>query len=125
MDHHDQSMFAAAEAPQQPRIGYPDATLSVSASSASTLKKPAPSGEKYKVSTARPAQQIHRKELDALSPYAGDSIKPPKSSKLPHALMAPGGRKISLGPKGLAPGRSAASTTITTEHAQHAALQGR
>ncbi|RMY78823.1 hypothetical protein D0863_00464 [Hortaea werneckii] len=119
MDHHDQSMFAAAEAPQQPRIGYPDATLSVSASSASTLKKPAPSGEKYKISTARPAEQIHRKELDALSPYAGDSIKPPKSSKLPHALMAPGGRKISLGPKGLAPGRSAASTTITTEHAQH------
>jgi len=35
----------------------------------------------------------------------------------PHALMATG-RKISLGPKGLAPGRGMASTTVTTEHAQ-------
>ncbi|KAI7440950.1 hypothetical protein KC336_g2339, partial [Hortaea werneckii] len=119
MDHHDESIFAAVEAPLQPHVGNSDATLSVSTSSASTMKTPAPSERKgSRVSTARPIEQSHRKELEALSAYAGDSIKPPKSSKLPHALMAPGGRKISLGPKGLAPGRSTASTTITTEHAQ-------
>ncbi|KAK4900025.1 vacuolar membrane-associated protein iml1 [Elasticomyces elasticus] len=36
----------------------------------------------------------------------------------PHSLMATG-RKISLGPKGLALGRGLASTTVSVQHAQH------
>ncbi|KAF7193307.1 Vacuolar membrane-associated protein iml1 [Pseudocercospora fuligena] len=36
----------------------------------------------------------------------------------PHPLMQTGGRKISVGPKGLAISRGAASTTVSAEHAQ-------
>ncbi|KAK0825861.1 vacuolar membrane-associated protein iml1 [Friedmanniomyces endolithicus] len=47
-----------------------------------------------------------------LETYASHNVLPP------HSLLV-SGRKIRLGPKGLAPGRGLASTTLSAAHAQH------
>lgn len=67
------------------------------------------------------------KNLSPVESKAAQSIpnpnSPPKSKKEaapPHPLMQSTSRKISLGPRGLAIGQATASTTVSTQYAQHA-----
>jgi DEP domain-containing protein 5 len=98
------------------------ATAAVSedaAGSAETLRKPA--------STSKPVEAVpvlgEPTEEQPTSRPSSNSAKvsitrAKRESLPPHSLMATG-RKISVGPKGLAPSRGIASTGITAEHAQH------
>lgn len=51
-------------------------------------------------------------------PVTDGSLEESKGDTLPRRPLMSTSRKISLGPRGLAPGRGAASTTVSVEHAQ-------
>ncbi|TKA21970.1 hypothetical protein B0A50_08548 [Salinomyces thailandicus] len=115
MEAHDDGVFAGND---QFRNRGEDRELSVSASSASTLKRSSPNKKSpHKASVQENTGSHEHDDSEKLASYGGEGGRRPKEASAPHPLMA-AGRKISLGPKGLAPSRGIASTTVTTEHAQ-------
>ncbi|KAK4540493.1 hypothetical protein LTR36_009131 [Oleoguttula mirabilis] len=118
LDSHDELLFSCD----------PSATKA-----GSNITTPTPEAVTNPTSTARPTIR-HGKALKerpnevlpavvrttpVVTPTASSSLngRAKREALPPHALMA-SGRKISLGPKGLAPSRAVASTTVTAEHAQ-------
>ena len=134
MDVFDEHAFSAQNLLQAESQHYGKAvTQKSSIGSISTLQG---------INTAKPDSTVQNGST--LRPVSGptidDSIKPTRSSEdfdsdktmvsnmplpqsakreglPPHALMQTG-RKISLGPRGLAPSRGVASTTVSAQHAQ-------
>lgn len=115
MDHHDNQVFG--EEPARSLGLVKVASLEPSMGSMDTVRG-LPRHEKPKRASPEKSRPI---DIPALDSNGASSKAAPYSAKRtrlpPHPLMQTG-RKISLGPKGLAPSRGVASTTLSATHAE-------
>ncbi|KAK5118174.1 hypothetical protein LTR85_008154 [Meristemomyces frigidus] len=117
LDSHDDHLFASDSL--VPKVGL-DVTAvgpKVPAGSAGA-RRPSPEPQKVPKAMIDAVQPAVPQTAPVVIPTASNSllVRAKRDGLPPHALMA-SGRKISLGPKGLAPSRGTASTSVTVHHA--------
>ncbi|KJX92521.1 vacuolar membrane-associated protein IML1 [Zymoseptoria brevis] len=121
LDAQDNQVFRN-EANSLPKDSLRSVMFSVpedSVGSADTMRGPLKNDEQYK--THLPRDVVPVDIPNAKSSVAGpnEPLNRAKRQILPLHPLLQSGRKISVGPKGLAPSRAVASTTVSSEHALH------
>ncbi|GIZ41646.1 hypothetical protein CKM354_000494500 [Cercospora kikuchii] len=115
MDSHDNQVFGEEPAALRNLVRVP--SLEPSMGSADTVRG-LPFHEKPKKASPEKSRPIEIAAPDTTGSATKAALYGAKRNRLPpHPLMQTG-RKISLGPKGLAPSRGVASTTLSVEHAE-------
>lgn len=121
MDYHDNQVFqdrrpsskAIVDSSQSPTAADP-------VGSAETMKGvPIPGTSPKKTIPSVPVDTDESPTGSVSNASTKEPLSRAKRQRLPPHPLMQSGRKISVGPKGLAPSRGVASTTVSATHAQH------
>lgn len=119
LDYHDNQVFEAQTAVGSDPITATASTSADHIGSVETMKGVPIPGVSPKKTPPPPLEADGSPTGSKTGASNTDPLSRAKRQRLPPHPLMQSGRKISVGPKGLAPSRGVASTTLSTEHAQH------